>query len=494
MSTSCNPNVWQARMLDARVKSSAQIQGALVQKYFQECRTELETGDNSGLVNLRKMMTMNYNPQGHPFLRRVVVNLPGNVRLKGLLGLKGDFKRRPFVIMRLGIFSSVEDFRPERAWLMMLFEQSPFNVLVLENMTSGDFVADNNQFSFGGYDEGIQNLLLARMLRDSNEPLSKVVDSVHMFGVSLGGHGVLFSSLLSKYNSPANYPLIQSSLAFCPVVHLQETMQNLTQSGVKSAFVDLWSRRRLSGLDQKLPSLVQYESFSFLTKAISEVVRNYHGGLSYISNVKLPPGMKDGAEFWALNDFWKSYNDVQEPVMILATSQDPLVPFEMNSQNIANKKLKIGSKNVKVVELPQGYHCTLPVPYDWKALTTVFQSYVLSHSPGFHLKERNLTVDLSDDEWKGFFEGPVVTNFEVREPAKDQKFVRLEIKMTNGKKDDRSMNLSLPLSEFDFRFLNKDLTLSEKEMIVRWLNQNLRVSLMQNSAKASLKVTWPVAL
>lgn len=493
MSEPCNPDVWQARMLDPRVRNSAQIQGGLLQKYLQECSSQLETGANSGLENGRRMMTMNYNIQGHPFLRRVVVNLPGNVRLKGLLGLKGDFKRRPFVIVRLGIFSSVEDFKPERAWLMMLFEQSPFNVLVLENMSSGDFVADNNQFSFGGYDEGIQNLLVARMLRDPNEPLSKLVDSVHVFGISLGGAGVLYSSLLNKYNSPANYPLMQSYLAFCPVVNLQDTMKSLTESGVKTAFVDLWSRRRLSGLDQKLPALVQYDSFRFLSKAVSEVVRNYKGGLSYISNIKLPPGVKDSDGFWQLNDFWSHYQDVQEPVLILATQQDPLVPFEMNSQQIANKKIKVPSKNIRVVDFPQGYHCTFPVAYDWKFLSTMFQSYILSHSPNFHLKQRDLSVDLTDDEWKGFFSGPITTRFEVQEPAKDQKFVRLEINLQNSKKDTKSMNLSLPLSEFDFRFLNKDLTLSEKEMIVRWVNQNLRVNVTQNG-KPVLKVTWPVAL
>ncbi len=39
------------------------------------------------------------------------------------------------VILRVGIFSNVNEFKAERAWLMMLFEQSPFNVLVLENMS-----------------------------------------------------------------------------------------------------------------------------------------------------------------------------------------------------------------------------------------------------------------------------------------------------------------------------------------------------------------------
>lgn len=494
LSEKCDVQTWGSRMRDPRLAVSVQIQGGLVQKYLQECKGELETGDNGVLANARRMLSIGYNPQEHPFLRRVVVNLPGNVKLKGLLALKGDFKRRPFVILRTGIFSSIEDFRPERGWLMMLFEQAPFNVLVLENMTSGDFIANNNQFSFGGYDEGIQNILLAQLLKNPTEPLSRLVDSVHVFGMSLGGHGVLFSSLLNKYNSVPGHPLIQSFMAMCPVVNLKPTMESLTQSGVKSAFVDIWGRRRLGGLEEKMPGMVQYDSFKFLNKAVSEVARTYHGGLSYMSAVKLPPGMKDGEDFWAANDFWKFYQDVQEPVMIWATAQDALVPYALNSQQILNKQMKIASKNIRVVEFSEGFHCTLPIAYDWKFLSSMFQSYILSHSPHFTMNQQSLDLELNDSEWQSLLSaGPISTHFEVDEPGRKKNFVNVEIKLINAKGKDKSMNLSLPLSEFDFRFLNPTLSSSEKEMIVRWLNQNLQLRVRQAAGKSNLQISWPVA-
>ncbi|WII73541.1 hypothetical protein QJS83_06605 [Bdellovibrio sp. 22V] len=495
MSAQCAPHVWKGRMMDSRLASSPQLQGALMQKYFQECRSEIETGDNGYFANVMGMMTMKYQPQAHPFLRRVVVNLPGNVKLKGLLALKGDMKRRPLVIVRLGIFSSIEDFKPERAWLMMLFEQGPFNVLMLENMTSPDFVANNNQFSFGGYDEGIQNILVAKLLTDSNEPLSSLVDSVHIFGISLGGHGVLYSSLLNKFNSPSSRPLIRSFTALCPVVNLQSTMQSLTQAGgVKAAFVDFWGRQRLEGLNKKIPALLTYDSFAYLSKVISEITRTYHGGLSYISKVQLPPGMKDSGDFWAVNDFWKFYKQVEQPVLIYATNQDPAVPFELNSQKLQNKEMKIDSKNIRVVDLPQGMHCTLPISYDWSVLATVFQSYILSHSPDFKMVERFLEVDMSDEEWKGFFDEGSRVRFEVQEPNKKSGFATIALEIENSKGDEKSMNLSLPLSQFDFRFLNPEMSSSEQEMIVRWLNQNLKLRIEPKNGKYTLKATWPVAL
>lgn len=494
LSTKCDSYIWSDRLKDPRLVQAPQLQGALVQKYFQECREEVETGVKNSWINSKDMMTISYDPHAHPFMRRVFVGLPGNVKLKGLLALKGDMKRRPIVIVRTGIFSSVEDFIPERAWMMMLFEQSPFNVLFLENMSSADFINNNNQFAFGGYDEGLQNILVAKLLQDSNEPISRIVESVHLFGVSLGGHGVLFASLLNRYNSSKQHPLIQSFTALCPVVHLKPTMEALTQDGVKSAFVDFWSRRRLKGLDEKLPNIKTHESFSFLSTAIAEVARSYQGGLSHISSIHLPPGMKDGPHFWELNDFWQYYKDVDEPVLIYATRQDPAVPYALNSQLIVQKKMNIESKNIRIIELAEGVHCTLPVAYDWRALTSVFQSYILSHSADFKMSEQSLNVDLSDNEWKNYFGEGSQVNFKVDKPDEDAKFVKVELHITNKDGDDKTIGLSLPLSQFDFRFLNSQLSQSEKEMIVRWVNQNLRASLVSAQNRNILKLTWPVAM
>lgn len=493
LSDACSREKWQERMMDPRLKNSLQLQGALVEKYFRDCRSELETGSQNTLINAIRIMSLSYEPQTHPFLRRVIVNLPGNVKLKGLLALKGDLKRRPMVVIRLGIFSNVDDFRPERGWLMMLFEQAPFNVLVVENMTSTDFIANNSQFSFGGYDEGIQNIHIAKLLTSPAEPLAKIVQSVHLFGVSLGGHGVLFSSLLNKFNSPPKENLINSFTALCPVVNLQPTMRNLTENGWRSAMVDLWGQQRLSGLEEKVPSLKQYEMFHFMNKAVNEIARTYTGGLSYVSSIKLPPGMKDRGDFWGLNDFWSFYQDVKQPVVIYATQQDSVVPFPLNSEKIRDGEMKIKSKNLHVIDFPQGFHCTLPIPYDWSALSTLFQSYILSHSPGFELAEKTFEVDLSDEEWKGFFDQGTRASFKVYEPATKDKFASISLILKNSKNAEKSMRLSLPLSGFDFQFRNAELSQSEKDMIVRWLNQNLKVRMKVREGKPLLEASWKIA-
>ena len=470
-SAECDPALWQSRLNTSKVKSPV-LQSALIRRYLSECGTQLESGRSSGLSNFLKIMTLRFSNQDHPFLHRVVFHLPGNIKLKGYLALKGDTKKRPMVILRLGIFSSVEDFLPERFLLMQLFEQSPFNVLVLENMTGPDFIANNIDFAFGGYDEGIQNILVAQALSDPSEPLNALVDSVHLTGMSLGGHGVLFASLL---NETAPKARIQSFLALCPVVNLRETVENLDNRGYESQAINFWSSHRLEGLREKIPSLAEASRFHILSKMMKAVVERYPGGLSYTPEIALPKGMKDSREFWKQNDYWSFYQNVHSPVMVWATEQDPLVTFSKNAASLHQD-------NIGVVLFKQGYHCTLPIAYHWDVISTLLQSYILSHSPNFHLTEEKMEIDMTEEKLRAE-DGSI--HFDVGWVEGKEKFVRLEM---------HGFQLSLPLSSFDFNFLNPTLTPAEQRMLERWLQQNVSVTMKTEKEKKMLKISWKKAI
>ena len=91
--------------------------------YFERCSKALETGHNNIFRNTYETLFLRLHPAQHPYARHVMFHLPGGIRLKGLLALKGDLRKRPLVILRLGIFSNTQEFFPERYLFMQMFEQ-----------------------------------------------------------------------------------------------------------------------------------------------------------------------------------------------------------------------------------------------------------------------------------------------------------------------------------------------------------------------------------
>src|SRR5205085_1851106 len=93
----------------------------------------------------------------HPFLRRVFLKLPNGFKLPGLLALKDTTARRPLIVFRAGIFGNSLDVMGERFLLIQIFEQSGFNVLMLDSLVSPEAIEMNTMYTAGGFDEGLQN-------------------------------------------------------------------------------------------------------------------------------------------------------------------------------------------------------------------------------------------------------------------------------------------------------------------------------------------------
>lgn len=462
----CDPDIWASRLMDSRI-NKVQIQGALIQKYFQDCRDEIQTGSTSEIWNTFKFLTIDLNFHKHPFLNRIQFNLPNGVRLQGLLALKGDLKARPIIVMRMGVYTNVDEANAERFFMMSWFEQGPFNVLFLDNISGALFIDQNKGISFGGYDEALQNIQISRLLKDPQQPLSKIISSVHLSGLSLGGNGALYASLLNEYNSFKGHRLINSFMLFCPVTHLKDSLERLTAPNFKNKLVDFWSRRRLAGMEARMstkPSL-----FDFLPKAIAHMTNEYRGGLTWDGSVALPPGMQNKNNFWAVNNLVEKYQNVSAPVLSIVTRNDELVPPALNSD-----RLKF--QNFKMVKMEEGFHCTLPIPYNWDIWPSLMNAYFMSHSPNLVMQTIEIPVPVIVEKNKAKLD------FKVSYPD-NKPYVSLKL---SGPFEDKIVNL--PLNGFDFRFHNSKISDSEKEMLSRWLNQNLRMKIRGNE----LVLNWPV--
>ena len=494
-SEGCRPeDLSRALLENADTKNQAKV----IEEHKSRCQKSFENNDGLGLLNTWKMMSMEFDVHHHSLIHPVVFKLAGGVKLKGLLALKGDLKKRPFVILRLGVFSNVEEFLPERFLLMQIFEQGLANVLVLENSTGADFIANNQRWTMGGYDEGLQNMQVVRMLRRSSAHLSQLISSVHLMGVSLGGHGVLFASLLNQYNGQPEHQAIQSFTTFCPVVRLQETLENLTASGIKGAGVDFWASQRLAGLKKKIPELAAYSFFEalklkpvFLPTAVHYLVDLYPLRPSPLGNVSLPSEMEGLKSFWDLNNFWPYYRHIQSSVLVIATVHDHLVSAETNFFWLKQNS-KSWDSDLGTVLFEKGYHCTLPVSYDWASVAAMVNARIMSKDQKTKLKMREISVDITDQlkdqtaqDLLSEFKNP---NFELSWPNDHEVLVKFK-----GSDKKSFFTVILPVKELDFTFRDPLLG-PEKTSVERWLNQNLQTQLKFVDGKMLAQIQWPGVL
>jgi len=374
-SEKCNSEIWKQRQAAGQ---GFQKFSESLQKYLNECEFEIKTGWDDPFSNTYKTMMSQaeFDPKNYPRGRFVFFHLNG-VKLKGFLALKDDQKPRPMVILRLGIFSNSSEFLPERYLFRQLFEQSDFNMLILESNSGQEFLHRNHALAIGGFDEGIQNFQVARLIQERSQPLSRLVSKVHLLGVSFGGHGVLYSALLNDLNrKPKSKPVIASVLTMCPLVNYRDTLDVHLSQGVLRWFVEYWAKHRMKMSEAVLPG---FDSERILSSLVDRADQKYLGPKSWARDVVLPSFTREEEiRYWKANDFWKFYRGIQTPVLIFATEKDPLVLYDLNSKRLKNGYIPLENSQLKVISFSRGYHCSFPGSYMWQPMKNMVEQYYLS--------------------------------------------------------------------------------------------------------------------
>lgn len=497
----CDFKTWQDRVLRAEPNSDFESFADQTGALLQECEGDFQAGHRNIVSNTIFAMNLGLDVKNHPFAKHVVINLPSGVRLKGFLAMKADGKKRPLIIFRTGIFSNTQEFYAERFLFMMGFEQSPFNMLVIESISGSEFVKHNNSLTIGGFDEGLQNFWIAQQFQKSTEPISKYTQSVHLLGMSMGGHGTMFATLLNEYNPRA----ISSSLAFCPLLNVQETLDYHQSQGFSMSLMNMWASRRLSVLGEKNSQL---RSSTFIQDGFDELKKNYHqslmGPVRENTGIILPSPMEEALEdktspglFWKLNQFWSYYQNVKTPVFIFATRKDPIVSWFINSGRIQDGRLDLSSSKVRLFPLDEGYHCSLSVAYDWEKMATLLQTYFLKYSPEFERENKEVRVPLPRkviDYYGGKNEiSPVIDmDFEI---PKGESSVQVHLNFLKSPRPnmiDRwlapEMEVALPLSEMEYPRRGVVEKGAEQNLLKRWAYQNIQVRIENQD----LVFSWPI--
>jgi hypothetical protein len=343
------------------VKFNSDFEICLSQFSFSQCQDKLITGPRALLISGLTAVMMRWEVQQIPYANAIRISLSNGSQLKGLLGLKPDAKPRPLVIVRPGIFCAGTEIYGERFLWYMLFEQTDFNILVLESVSSADFILHNSKPESAGYGENQQNIEIIKALRSPQEPLSKRVSEIHLVGMSLGGPGVLLTAKSDVAKT------IASVTTMCPLIDLPGTIKKQSENRLAKWVSNNWAGSRLSAvmdrIDRKTDFLVQ-DFFAFL-------------------NSNNPN--------WQWQDFLGPY---KTPVTVIQTQDDPLVDSAINFSRLQPTPMEGKNQNAKWLKqqayhqdpkpdlhlLPEGIHCSFWVPYDWKWASEFLTEKILKRS------------------------------------------------------------------------------------------------------------------
>ena len=433
---------------------------SIYQKYSERCGSESIKSFGPPYLGVLGMFAMKYNLDENPFLRRTVIYLPNGQKIKAALALK-DEKPRPFVILRMGITGNVEESFAERFFYYHMFERGFFHLLIVENMTSTDFISNNKTTDLGGIAEGYQNIWLAQYLRNPAQKISRLIESLHFVGLSLGGQGVLTAAWLQPAQRNPN--LIQSFLGLCPLINLKPTFDQLFNQGYLKYPLEFWARSRFQEAKKFRPEI--YSGFFGLPQKVLEVNQKNFKKESAFFKVQEPAFIKNSDDYLFLHQLASWDPSLRNPVSIWVTSKDDIVDSKLNAFQLPQTFPLL---------IPQGQHCSFPVEWHPHVTQALFNAHILKNSK-FVLRYPHQEISSQQQsDWQ--FSSVVESNKEL-------------IVQIKSKKSNQQIELPVLKQQIDFKFEKYPLGPYELGALDRWFSTNLRIHYQKQGT--SMTVTWP---
>jgi hypothetical protein len=336
---------------------------------------------------MMKNLFVEFNLHDTAHFRKVWFKPTAEIQFRGLLGIHDFEKKRPLIILRMGIHGNVDEMIAERFLAKLIYEELDANFLVLESLTSHAFLSKNKNISFGGVDEGLQTFVAMHELVRSE--LKHVVSSMHLVALSMGSHGSFVTALLDQSNGQK----IKSVVNFCPLINLQENMEFHAGNGFANVLVDAWNVRRLRAIFeiyQNEPGITGWwksifdlkprftpSLISILNRDRKEPLLKVSDVNSLVPEMKWPRGfeahLQNSKSFFELNNYWSLYQGVKTPVMIYTTPKDPLVINQLNAERIFDGRQPGDFSSLKYKRLDHGVHCGLPAVYRWEYIAKLLR-------------------------------------------------------------------------------------------------------------------------
>lgn len=378
----CHFSVAEKIMMEHGVSNRKQSDN--FQAWISKCEPELSRHNSEKFKVLLDFATAKYSMIENKNLTKVRIDLSNGYIVRGILGLKRDGKKRPLILIQSGVHSNAEDGPSSRNIIMQLFDEAPFNVLFIGSVTGRDFLEDNGVLTLGGIDEGRNLIEIAQMIR-SDAPFKELVSEIHVLGISLGGHGALYSSL---YNSFLPEKPIESVMAFCPVNNLGPTVESVFDNSIRGWYYNKLTVDVFKSVYNNVPILGQLLDWGGdwsrdVTKAaVQEGTFRHYRAISQYQDWTYPPFNKVKVEkkedLWNLSQFVNQVDSITTPLTVAYSADDYLVLPNINS-NVLLEKLKTSPKeNIGVIRYAHGNHCAAAISDGWPTLSSMFRTYFVS--------------------------------------------------------------------------------------------------------------------
>ncbi|MBO9666899.1 MAG: hypothetical protein J7501_08810 [Bdellovibrio sp.] len=378
ISPECDPKFFEDSVL-AKKKNTPEYFKAL-KEYFSECQLELSQRSPKGALSLARMALDEYYFLQHPQVKKFVITLNNGTKVPAIMALKQDPTPRPLVILKCGVFCGATQSPMMKNYLIQLFDQAPFNVVLLANQTGMDYLYANSSLSLGGWGEGFESLQVGKWLREKWEYRERI-SSVHLMGMSLGGNAAVFgASYNDLYPMEDGKKVFSSVVAICPVMTLKPTLEVLyNDNTVGTVFTEMTKSQFRGARDHltDIPDLLTDDKFPKKSG-----MPDYLGSLASTS-LQRRGIASTPASYFKNNNFWNLTHRIETPMLVWASKDDIVVSNKLNAQVMEKDEYYQNAPNVAVLNLNYGSHCAFSSAYGYQAASVVLRTFVLAHSPEF---------------------------------------------------------------------------------------------------------------
>jgi predicted alpha/beta-fold hydrolase len=305
-------------------------------------------------------------------------------------------EKRPTVVIVGGLGSNIHMEAFHRFGVPLAMEQG-WNVILLENATSAEWVSRNASLQISGYEAGWNLYLLLKAIRQ-NPNLGPFISELNLVGLSLGGSDCnfanYFDSILGEnvingailtFGSPAD------RLGSLQALRQKNTFKNLATQRVfhkiYTGSLDVF--KKFSSLD--FPSLFQHMTLTdtfhqvYLKPAHDYFLKHpHHFAKNKMGFKKIPLSSAEQiykisgfVHLFNLGDYWQH---MTRPHLWVHAIDDPVVEYETTALHIAEQEV---NENIGMLPTPKGGHLAQPVVYgdEWvKDLIVSYFSYWGSQS------------------------------------------------------------------------------------------------------------------